>query len=420
METQNQKTQVVVETSDMKRFNETLKSYEKSITHLLNNKYGITPQEFYVSAVYAVKQTPKLLECDPSTLFGAILMAAECGLRFNTPEQHAFILPYKKVAKFQIGYQGLVEMMYRNPRISMIDAVAVYEKDEFDYWYGLNPNLIHKPARGEDRGELTCVYAVCGIKDADRIFTVVERAELERIKNMSPNKDNEFSPYNNGKDVHNWMQVKAAIKKISKLIPKSAVPELSKAIQIDSKIEGGAVLRARIPMSAEDIVEADLIETETTSKPSKKNTFDDVINEAKQPELIQQKQEDGIKLPREKHIPYPPETKQMRGDVPKEVVNTLLETAETPHQSNQEEEIDAFGSLTQEPQKDEFLNELKNMSEQEQAEPEEEAPMSSFGAGVDLGLISNLAEDEEKVEMPEAKNIPNLFVSDKDGQGSMF
>lgn len=251
--------------STINGFSSVLKNYEKSIAQLLQNKYGISVEEFYVTCVNAVKKNPALLQCDPKSLFGAILLSAECGLRPNTPEQHAFILPYGQEAKFQVGYKGLIEMMYRNPRVKSIYAEAVFENDTFDYGYGLEPFLTHKPFRGGDRGNLICVYAVCKLADADPIFTVVEKSELNKIRSFSASasgKGAKYSPYNNGTDVHNFMEIKSAIKKLSKLIPKASVIEISKAIEYDSRFESGAKVMVEIPSDANQIVEPIVVDNE--------------------------------------------------------------------------------------------------------------------------------------------------------------
>ena len=181
-----------------------------------------------------------------------MLLSAECGLKFNTPSQHAYIIPYKGEAQFQIGYQGLIEIMYRNPKVQKIDGHAVFDKDTFDYGYGLTPYLTHKPYRGPDKGALQCVYAVVKLHGSNEpIFTVVERKELEAIKNLSPAKNSSFSPYNSGTDVFNWMQIKASIKKISKLIPKTS--EISKIIEIDDKVSSRFKATAEIIDNPEKI-----------------------------------------------------------------------------------------------------------------------------------------------------------------------
>lgn len=287
----------IVKTNTVVGFSSVLKNYEKSIAQLLQSKYGISVEEFYVTCVNLVKKNPKLLNCDPKSLFGSILLSAECGLRPNTPEQHAFILPYGNEAKFQIGYKGLVEMMYRNPRVQSIYAEAVFEKDEFDYGFGLNPFMNHKPFRGGDRGKLQCVYAVCKLKDAEPIFTVVEKSELDKLKDFSQSKNSKYSPFNSGADVHHYMEIKSAIKKLSKLIPKASVLEISKAIDYDSKFEGGASVKVEIPSNPNDIVIPEVVQKQSNKIAG---AFDDVEEEEEIPKEELQQHSDDIEITNDK------------------------------------------------------------------------------------------------------------------------
>ena len=64
-------------------FEGTLDRYKQAITNLLGSKYGITPLEFMVKAINAVKKNPELLKCTPQSLYGSILYFAEVGLPFG-------------------------------------------------------------------------------------------------------------------------------------------------------------------------------------------------------------------------------------------------------------------------------------------------------------------------------------------------
>jgi recombination protein RecT len=240
-------------------FKANMGKYQKSIASLLQGKYGIGKDEFLVSAFQAIKKTPKLLMCNVESLFGAILLSAEMKLKFNTPENHAYIIPYGTEANFQIGYQGLIELMYRSPRVRRIIAEPVFSKDEFRYSLGLVPDLHHVPYLGADgRGDLIATYCVVQLKDAEPVFTVVAKSELDAVKNLSKAKDKKDSPYNSGTDVHHWMEIKVAIKKVAKLIPKGEDEAfISKAIEADSKMETGARIVAPIPKSENDLVSAE-------------------------------------------------------------------------------------------------------------------------------------------------------------------
>jgi recombination protein RecT len=268
-------------------FSATIVNYKNSIGKFLNPRYGITPEDFIETCIRAVKENPKLLQCDPKSLFGAVLLSAEVGLKPNTSLQHSFIIPYKGQAKFQIGYKGLIEIMYRNPRVKQITARAVFENDDFDYGYGLKPYLNHKPAR-KDKGKLECVYATCLVDD-EPIFVVIERAELDAIRGFSQTIESAYSPYNNGTDVHNWMEIKAGIKALSKVIPTSNNVDMAKAVEYDSKFQGGARVLVEIPTNPNDIVEPKLVDSNLMT-----NTFDtafdiveDNVEEEKKVEIEQ-------------------------------------------------------------------------------------------------------------------------------------
>jgi recombination protein RecT len=256
-------------------FSATIVNYKNSIAKFLNPRYGITPEDFIETCIRAVKENPKLLQCDPKSLFGAVLLSAEVGLKPNTSLQHSYIIPYKGEAKFQIGYKGLIEIMYRNSRVKQITARAVYENDFFEYSYGLKPDLIHKPAR-TDRGKLQCVYASC-LVDNEPVFVVVEKAELDTIRGFSKAIDSSFSPYNNGTDIHNWMEIKAGVKALSKLIPTSNNIEMAKAVEYDSRFEGGARVMVELPSNPNDVVEPKLVDSNIYHKTL--DTAFDIVDE---------------------------------------------------------------------------------------------------------------------------------------------
>jgi recombination protein RecT len=230
-----------VKLSPIASFQATLGKYEQAVVDLLGTKYGITPQEFMVKVVNAVKKTPALLNCTPQSLFGSILYFAEIGLPFNTPEGFGYILPYSVKGKMEatpiIGYKGLIEMAYRNPKVKSVRIQSVYENDEFDYEYGTNEYVKHKPIMKGPRGALTAVYAIVKIDGIEPLFVVVHKPELDRIQKLSKSGGSSYSPYNNGTDVFNIMQAKVAIKLLFKTLPKTDNEALIKTLELDNKFD---------------------------------------------------------------------------------------------------------------------------------------------------------------------------------------
>ena len=146
----------------------------------------ITPERFTRMALSALNTTPKLQECSQMSFLGALMNAAQLGLEPNTPLGQAYLIPYKNHGKlecqFQIGYKGLIDMVYRNDNIQTVQAQCVYEKDVFEYELGLEPKLVHKPAI-KDRGELILVYALWKAKNGGYGFEVMSKEDIDNLSN---------------------------------------------------------------------------------------------------------------------------------------------------------------------------------------------------------------------------------------------
>jgi recombination protein RecT len=228
------------------------------------------------------------LECSPQTLFGSILYFAEIGLPFNTPEGFGYILPFANKGVVEatpiIGYKGLVEMAYRNPKVKALRIQSVYEKDKFDYEYGTDEFIKHKPVSEGDRGKLVAVYAIAQIDGISPLFVVVHKNELDKIQKLSKSGSSQYSPYNNGTDVFNIMQAKVALKLLFKTLPKTDNDALIKVLEMDNKFDyektvkiaatekGYELIEAPPKVTAlEDVPMEELQITETEAMKEKKN-----------------------------------------------------------------------------------------------------------------------------------------------------
>lgn len=180
----------------------------------------ITPERFTRMALSALNTTPKLQECSQMSFLGALMNAAQLGLEPNTPLGQAYLIPYRNKEKlecqFQVGYKGLLDMVYRNPEIQTVQAQCVYENDEFEYELGLEPKLVHKPAI-KDRGELLLVYALWKSKNGGFGFEVMSKADIDsHAKKFSQSFGSSFSPW---KTNYEEMAKKTVIKKCLKYAP---------------------------------------------------------------------------------------------------------------------------------------------------------------------------------------------------------
>lgn len=198
--------------------------------------------KFLTSVRYSLKKTPKLIECDKVSLFNAFMTCAEYELYPSSVSGEAYVLPYKNEAQFQLGYQGIITLLYR-AGMQNITAEIVYQNDEFDYQAGLNPTLIHRPKVFEPRGEAIGVYAVATLPSGEKQFKVLSKEDIMKFKEFSKSKGSEYSPWNPKNDPELSMWKKTAIKQLNKFLPKnSTIYEAIEKDNRDSRISDAKLL----------------------------------------------------------------------------------------------------------------------------------------------------------------------------------
>lgn len=105
--------------------------------------------KFLSAVAYCAKSTPKLLECSQATIISAFMKCAEYNLFPSSVSGEAYILPYsnkgKMEAQFQLGYQGIITLLYR-AGVQSIYTDIVRENDDFAVYGGLEPRIEHKYA----------------------------------------------------------------------------------------------------------------------------------------------------------------------------------------------------------------------------------------------------------------------------------
>lgn len=301
------------------RFENQLNQYYLETINDLLQEQEINPQQFLHMAVNQIKRNPRLIQVfktNPASVFSSILTCAEFGLSPTSQMGEAWLIPYGKECQFQIGYQGLAKILYKNPDVQNITAESVYENDEFHYSLGLSPNLTHTPATS-NRGNLVAVYCVVRFREQDPIFKVMSVEELQEIQKLS--KAGNRSIWFSKTDPQNWMLKKTCFKQLCKMLPKHL--NMGKVIAYDNIVEGGGVMRVdsdNKPIVVEEVKETraskfqqamqeDKKEEEVVEIPGFEGTLDeldDALNikpaenkkEEKQEESVEQNfNEDGVR-----------------------------------------------------------------------------------------------------------------------------
>lgn len=212
-------------------------------------------------ALTVLRQTPALASCSPQSFAGSLLTAAALGLEPGVNGE-AYLVPYKRECQLIIGYQGYAKLFWQNPLARHLDAQAVYENDEFDYEYGLNPRLSHKPARG-DRGRVIYYYAVATLSTGGSSFVVLTPEEVKKLRG------GKVGTSGNIDDPMRWMERKTVLRQLIKTLPRST--QLNAAVTADE--EFGTSLRARkaaesisggVDTSTGEIHDAEVVEEQSS------------------------------------------------------------------------------------------------------------------------------------------------------------
>ena len=226
----------------------------------------ITPARFTRMALSCLNTTPKLAECSQMSFLSALMNAAQLGLEPNTPTGQAYLIPFRNKGRmecqFQVGYKGLLDLVYRNPDIQTVQAQCVYENDTFEYELGLEPRLVHKPAL-KDRGEMLCVYALWKSQNGGFGFEVMSKEDIDaHAKKFSQGFSSSYSPW---KTNYEEMAKKTVIKKCLKYAPIRS--DFTRQISNDETIKTEiSVDMSEVVNEQEnpDIIEGEFLEQENT------------------------------------------------------------------------------------------------------------------------------------------------------------
>lgn len=215
-------------------------------TLLENNKKNIeaalprhlTPDRMLKIAMTEARNNPALLDCTQSSFIGAIIQCSQLGLEPGSILGHAYLVPFNnkkagtKEVQFIIGYRGMIDLAGRSQRCSNVIARAVYAMDEFDYEFGLNERLVHKPVSDKANTVLTHVYAIITMKDGGKIFDVMNYGEI--IDARSRSKSADYGPWSTDFEA---MAKKSIVRRLFKYAPVSI--EIQHAVGHDEAADRG-------------------------------------------------------------------------------------------------------------------------------------------------------------------------------------
>lgn len=81
----------------------------------------------YLASLLSLVNATHLKKCDPASVMNAAQMAAALNLPINPNLGFAWIIPYKDVAQFQIGYKGFKQLAVRSGMYAWLEGKPVRE-----------------------------------------------------------------------------------------------------------------------------------------------------------------------------------------------------------------------------------------------------------------------------------------------------
>ncbi len=219
----------------------TLQQQVRSMEHqfALAAPKGVEARQIVRDILTAISQNPDLLKCDPQSVLGGAMTMAQLGLRVGVLG-HGWLLPFKDwktqtyKAQLIIGYQGLIALAHRSGQIKSLSARVVHANDHFYVEYGVNENLVHRPAAG-DRGEVIGYYAVVKFLPDGHSFYYLTKAEAEVYRDRyAMAKKRDGSVVGPWKSEFDAMAMKTCIRQLSKMMPKGT--DLATALAADDTV----------------------------------------------------------------------------------------------------------------------------------------------------------------------------------------
>lgn len=200
----------------------------------------------------ASMQNPALKECTQLSFFDSMMRVAETGLSLSRQSGEAYLVPFRDNKNgitnctFMPGYRGLIKLSVQTGMVQSVDAVAVYDGEEFEYVEDeTGAKIRHKPSLDDERVDSAIQYVYCRIHlvTGGRIVRVMNRAQVERIRASSKNKDGTPWKYYWGE-----MALKTVMKRGLKVIPQSVSDKASRILEhaIDLDNQAGGFIEGEI------------------------------------------------------------------------------------------------------------------------------------------------------------------------------
>jgi recombination protein RecT len=187
----------------------------------------LTGERFGRIVLTELRRTPKLYDCSPESLLGAVMVSAQLGLEPG-PLGHVYLIPFKRTVQLVIGYRGYIDLAYRSGVLRSMQAVTVREGDDFAYRNGTRSFLDHTPAGAPGERAPVAWYAVATLKTGGAPFSVIYPEDVVKARGMSAAGNAPDGPWALHYDA---MARKTAVRRLAPMLPMT--PAFAWALEAD-------------------------------------------------------------------------------------------------------------------------------------------------------------------------------------------
>lgn len=191
-----------------------------------------------------VTKNPKILECTQVSVIESICRIQQWGLQIGVS---AYLVPYGKTCTPVADYKGLASLMVESRAVRAVQARAVFTNEAFEYEYGLEERLVHRPIHDPTkRGAIKGAYCILRLPGGRDVFEFMSIEDIEVIRKTSkqwgPDKVGVCPP---------WYAKKTVIRQVSKLVPKN--PRFDRVLDvIDEELGATGDATAAAPAETAD------------------------------------------------------------------------------------------------------------------------------------------------------------------------
>lgn len=254
-----------------------LAKYEQEIKEAL--PAHIVGQQFMRLILQEFRLNPKLIQCEPASILGAVMTCARLGLEPG-PLGFVYLIPYQRrikqgtawtqvlEAQVQVGYKGFVQLAYRSGQVANITPYTINANDRFEWHGGHQNEMVHEISDFQNRGAVQGYYLVIQMKDGSKAVSrpwSVGEIETHRKK---------FAQTQNGAKTPAWeksfdtMAAKTVFKDMVRWFPISTeLVALTTADERTVRSEKGesdlGELLSSIDYSDSEVIEGEVVDTST-------------------------------------------------------------------------------------------------------------------------------------------------------------